>query len=167
MRDGEHRVLPSAGSSVDSPDAGTMPRRPLSPAQQRVHKPDKSMAQKWPFRRCGSARSRRAHGAEGFFRNDDRVLRTRHWPVEMMKGAMKCSQFIGLAKHAPERFEKCVMAVTGPMARYSCARLELDEFFLQILNTCRLNSGSFGFGSRMKSGTSRTALISIESSGLL
>jgi hypothetical protein len=30
-----------------------MPRRLLSPAQQSVHKPDKSMAQKWRLRCCG------------------------------------------------------------------------------------------------------------------
>jgi hypothetical protein len=103
-----------------------MPRPPLSPAQQRVHKPDKSMAQKWPLRRCGRARSRRVRGAEGFFPNDDCRLRNRYWRVEMMKGIMKCSQFIGFAKHAPERFGQSVMAVTGPAVRYSGSRYDPD-----------------------------------------
>jgi hypothetical protein len=56
-----------------------MPRRLLSPAQQRVHKPDKSMAQKWQWRCCGAAQCRRVSKVEGIFRNDDRVLRDRHW----------------------------------------------------------------------------------------
>jgi hypothetical protein len=55
-----------------------MPRRSLSAAQQRVHKPDKPMAQKWRWRRRGAARCRRVRQAEGIFRNAGRVLRNQH-----------------------------------------------------------------------------------------
>jgi len=62
-----------------------MPRRSLSPAQQSVHKPDKSMAQKWRLRCCGGARCRRVRQVEGIFRNDDRVLCHHHRPVRVIK----------------------------------------------------------------------------------
>jgi len=58
----------------------------------------------------------------------------------MMKGIMKCSQFIGFAKHAPERFEESVMAVTGPTVRYSGSPYDPDQVVLQISNTCLINA---------------------------
>jgi hypothetical protein len=113
-----------------------MPRRSLSPAQQRVHKPDKSMAQKWRQRCGGVARSRRSRQAGGNFRNDDRVLCDHHWSVRVAK--RRCEMFAVLRIRAPasKGFEQSVMAVTGWTARYSCAQHRSVSSFSEIPNTC-------------------------------
>jgi hypothetical protein len=108
-----------------------MPRRSLSAAQQRVHKPDKSMAQKWRWRRRGAARCRRVRQAEGIFRNADRVLRNQHAPVRAIKPHRHCSQLFAICVRALKGFDQSVMAVTGSAARYSCRRYDPDEFVLQ------------------------------------
>jgi len=49
--DGEHWLLPFRKRGVDSPHVGTMPMRWLSQAEQPIHEPDKSMAQRWQLSR--------------------------------------------------------------------------------------------------------------------
>jgi hypothetical protein len=94
-----------------------MPRRSLSQAQQSVHKPDKSMAQKWRLRCCGRARSHWVRQVKGIFRNDDRVLCHHRWPVRVMKRRRELLAMHRRCVPEPERFKQSVTAVTGSTAQ--------------------------------------------------
>jgi hypothetical protein len=66
----------------------------------------------------------------------------------VMKRCREMFAVLRICVRALKGFGQSVMAVTGSTARYSCAQYDPDAFVLEILNTCRINSGLFGFGSR-------------------